>query len=73
MARPTTLAIALLALSASLPTQARCAPCEETFFATMEEILVDPLTIKDGNIKLPEISGYEALVDWKKVSTLCAA
>ena len=62
-----------LALSASLPAEARCAPCEETFFATMDEILVDPLTIKDGSIKLPEISGYEALVDWKKVSTLCAA
>jgi L-alanine-DL-glutamate epimerase-like enolase superfamily enzyme len=62
-----------LALSASLPTEARCAPCEETFFATMEEILVDPLTIKDGSIKLPEISGYEALVDWTKVSNLCAA
>jgi L-alanine-DL-glutamate epimerase-like enolase superfamily enzyme len=62
-----------LALSASLPTEARCAPCEETFFATMEEILVEPLTIKDGSIKLPEISGYEALVDWAKVASLGVA
>jgi L-alanine-DL-glutamate epimerase-like enolase superfamily enzyme len=61
-----------LALSASLPIEARCAPCEETFFATMEEILIEPLTIKGGGIKLPDISGYETLVDWEKVSTLRA-
>jgi L-alanine-DL-glutamate epimerase-like enolase superfamily enzyme len=65
-------AMSALALSASLPIEARCAPCEETFFATMEEILIEPLTIKGGGIKLPDISGYETLVDWEKVSTLRA-
>jgi L-alanine-DL-glutamate epimerase-like enolase superfamily enzyme len=62
-----------LALSASLPAEARCAPCEETFFATMEDILVEPLAIKDGSVKLPIVSGYQSLVDWTKVTTLRAA
>jgi L-alanine-DL-glutamate epimerase-like enolase superfamily enzyme len=66
-------AINALSLSASLPADARCAPCEETFFVTMDEILVEPLIIKGGSIRLPEVSGYEALVDWSKISTLCAA
>jgi L-alanine-DL-glutamate epimerase-like enolase superfamily enzyme len=62
-----------LALSASLPADSRCAPCEETFFATMEDILVEPLTIKDGSVALPTTAGYETLIDWNKVSSLRAA
>jgi hypothetical protein len=62
-----------LALSASLPADSRCAPCEETFFATMEDILVEPLTIKDGSVALPATAGYETLIDWSKVLSLRAA
>jgi L-alanine-DL-glutamate epimerase-like enolase superfamily enzyme len=66
-------AMTALALSASLPEQVRCAPCEETFFATMDEILLEPLRIKDGNVELPGTSGYEPLIDWNKVASLSAA
>lgn len=66
-------ALNALALSASLPAEARCAPCEETFFATMEEILVEPLAIKDGSVELPAVAGYEPLIDWNKVASLRAA
>ena len=62
-----------LALSASLPAQVRCAPCEETFFATMQDVLNEPLTIKNGYVELPAVSGYESLIDWNRVSQLRAA
>jgi L-alanine-DL-glutamate epimerase-like enolase superfamily enzyme len=64
-------ALNALALAASLAIETRCAPCEETFFATMDDILLEPLAIKNGSIELPSVSGYEALVDWKKVESLC--
>jgi L-alanine-DL-glutamate epimerase-like enolase superfamily enzyme len=66
-------AMTALALSASLPAETRCAPCEETFFATMPEILIEPLQIKDGSVRLPATCGYEPLVDWDKVAALRAA
>jgi L-alanine-DL-glutamate epimerase-like enolase superfamily enzyme len=66
-------ALNALALSASLPDAARCAPCEETFFATMDDILIEPLRIKDGMVELPAVAGYEPLVDWRKVSAMRAA
>jgi L-alanine-DL-glutamate epimerase-like enolase superfamily enzyme len=62
-----------LALSASLAADSRCAPCEETFFATMENILIEPLTIEHGRVELPVLSGYESLIDWNRVSALRAA
>lgn len=63
-------ALNALTLSASLPEHIRCAPCEETFFATMNDILAEPLLIKDGAVELPAVSGYEPLIDWDKVSSL---
>ena len=60
-------AITALSLSASLPDDARCAPCEETFFATMDDILHQPLQIKAGKVELPTTVGYAPLIDWKKV------
>src|SRR5688572_21881955 len=62
-----------LALSASLPPQVRCAPCEETFFATMQDVLLEPLKIKNGCVELPAVPGYESLIDWNRVSQLRAA
>lgn len=59
-----------LALSASLSANARCAPCEETFFATMQDILIERLAIKNGCVELPATSGYEPLIDWDRVSAL---
>ncbi len=66
-------AITALALSASLPDEARCAPCEETFFATMDDILHQPLQIRAGQVRLPADVGYAPLIDWKKVATLASA
>jgi L-alanine-DL-glutamate epimerase-like enolase superfamily enzyme len=63
-------AITALSLSASLQDGARCAPCEETFFATMDDILLQPLQIKQGKVALPATAGYGPLIDWKKVSSL---
>jgi L-alanine-DL-glutamate epimerase-like enolase superfamily enzyme len=63
-------AITALSLSASLPDDARCAPCEETFFATMDDILNQPLQIKAGKVELPATVGYAPLIDWKKVASL---
>jgi L-alanine-DL-glutamate epimerase-like enolase superfamily enzyme len=65
-------ALTALALSAGLPDQARCAPCEETFFAGMDDILLEPLRIEDGKVKLPAVSGNAPLIDWDKVSSLRA-
>ena len=62
-----------LALSASLPAELRCAPCEESFFAILEDVLIEPLMIKNGCVELPAVPGYESLIDWNKVSRLRAA
>ena len=66
-------AITALSLSASLPDSARCAPCEETFFASMDDILHQPLRIKAGKVELPAAVGFAPLIDWKKVATLAIA
>jgi L-alanine-DL-glutamate epimerase-like enolase superfamily enzyme len=63
-------ALSALTLSASLPLEARLAPCEETFFATMDDVLLDPLRIKDGKVRLPSTPGYEPLIDWQKIASL---
>jgi L-alanine-DL-glutamate epimerase-like enolase superfamily enzyme len=63
-------ALSALTLSASLPLEARSAPCEETFFATMDDVLLDPLRIKDGKVRLPSTPGYEPLIDWQKIASL---
>jgi len=63
-------AIAALSLSASLPDSARCAPCEETFFASIDDILHQPLRIKAGKVELPAAVGFAPLIDWKKVEAL---
>lgn len=66
-------AMTALALSASLPGDVRCAPCEETFFANMDDVLLQPLAFRDGSVELPATSGYALLIDWTKVKSLCAA
>jgi L-alanine-DL-glutamate epimerase-like enolase superfamily enzyme len=66
-------AIAALSLSASLPDQVKCLPCEETFFGGVTDILVEPLTIVDGQVILPDVPGHDTLIDWGKTATLHAA
>jgi L-alanine-DL-glutamate epimerase-like enolase superfamily enzyme len=66
-------ALNALTLSASLPPESRCAPCEETFFATIPDILHEPLSIKDGSVTLPMVGGYEPLIDWQRVASLRVA
>ena len=41
-------------------------PAELTWFLAMnEQVLTEPLTVKDGRISLPEFTSVESLVDWK--------
>jgi L-Ala-D/L-Glu epimerase len=63
-------AMIALSLSASLPDDARCAPCEETFFASIDNVLHEPLQITGGKVALPAASGFAPLIDWKKVDAL---
>jgi L-alanine-DL-glutamate epimerase-like enolase superfamily enzyme len=63
-------ALIALSLSASLPDDARCAPCEETFFASIDNVLHERLQIKCGKVALPAVSGFGPLIDWKKVEAL---
>lgn len=66
-------AMIALSLSASLPDDARCAPCEETFFASIDNVLREPLQIKGGKVELPAVPGFAPLIDWKKVDALSIA
>jgi hypothetical protein len=59
-----------LSLAASISPDQTCAPCEETFFTLMPEILLQPLLIREGTIKLPASTGFHDLVDWKMVEAL---
>jgi len=63
-------AMIALSLSASLPDDAGCAPCEETFFASVDNVLHEPLKISCGKVALPAVSGFAPLIDWKKVAAL---
>lgn len=66
-------ALIALSLSASLTDEVRCAPCEETFFASIDNVLHEPLQIKDGAVELPSASSFASLIDWKKVDALAIA
>jgi L-Ala-D/L-Glu epimerase len=66
-------AMIALSLSAGLPDSVRCAPCEETFFASIDNVLHEPLQIKAGEVELPAAAGFAPLVDWKKVEALAIA
>lgn len=59
-----------LSLAAGVSPENTCAPCEETFFTLMPQVLVQPLLIRDGTIKLPTSRGFHDLVDWKMVEAL---
>jgi len=63
-------AMIALSVSASLPDDASCAPCEETFFASVDNVLHEPLQIKCGKVALPAVCGFAPLIDWKKVGAL---
>jgi L-alanine-DL-glutamate epimerase-like enolase superfamily enzyme len=66
-------AMIALSLSASLPDDVRCAPCEETFFASIDNVLRESLQIKGGKVELPAVPGFAQLIDWKKVDALASA
>ena len=46
-------------------------PCEASYFLQLPEgVLSAPLTVTNGTLKLPDIAGFAALVDWDKVKRL---
>lgn len=63
-------AVTALSLSAAIPDQVRCLPCEETFFLGMDTILKEPLLLENGCVALPSVAGNDDLIDWKKVAAL---
>jgi L-alanine-DL-glutamate epimerase-like enolase superfamily enzyme len=61
---------ALLGLqqAAAVPAQGRAAAPELTFFLHLaDQVLAEPLEIRDGAVTLPESSDLAGLVDWERV------
>jgi L-alanine-DL-glutamate epimerase-like enolase superfamily enzyme len=59
-----------LSLAAGVAPADTCAPCEETFFTLMPQVLLKPMLIREGTIKLPASTGFHDLIDWKMVDAL---
>jgi L-alanine-DL-glutamate epimerase-like enolase superfamily enzyme len=57
-----------LQLAAAIPAHARAAPAEPTFFLRMrDQVLAEPLAVRDGAVTLPPVSDLDGLVDWDRV------
>jgi L-alanine-DL-glutamate epimerase-like enolase superfamily enzyme len=54
--------------AAAIPVPARAAAAEQTFFLVMrDQVLAEPLEIRDGAVTLPEVADLARLVDWQRV------
>ena len=63
-----------LSLSASLPDDARCAPCEKRFLPRSITFARSAAAGKKaGKVELPSAVGLATLIDWKKVEALAIA
>ncbi len=63
--------LAALQLSSALPDGNFNLPSEVTHFLHLpDEYVVQPLTVKDGHIRLPDDVGMGKLVDWEKLARL---
>jgi L-alanine-DL-glutamate epimerase-like enolase superfamily enzyme len=57
-----------LQLAAAIPAAARAAAAEPTFFLLMrDQVLAEPLAVRDGAVTLPAAADLAALVDWDRV------
>jgi len=63
-------ALATLSLAAALPEAGMCGPCEESFFASFDDYLLEPIRIREGCVTLPSDANYANLIDWGKVKRL---
>ncbi len=63
----------LTALQLSSTLSPSALPAENTWFLAMtEQIIHEPMTIKNGAIRLPATAGHAALIDWKRLERLAA-
>jgi len=54
--------------AAAIPARARAAAAEQTFFLVMrDQVLAEPLAIRDGAVTLPPAHDLAGLVDWDRV------
>ena len=54
--------------AAAIPEAARAAAAEPTFFLLMrDQVLAEPLAVRDGAVTLPPAPGLADLVDWERV------
>lgn len=60
-------ALSTLSLAAAVPETSKCGPCEESFFASFDDFLVEPIRIREGCVTLPVDRNYVNLIDWEKV------
>jgi L-alanine-DL-glutamate epimerase-like enolase superfamily enzyme len=64
-------ACAALQLAAAIPDRNDWLPAEVTFFLTLPaEFVNEPLSIKDGKIRLSDNPSFGSMVDWKRVTAL---
>lgn len=66
-------ALATLSLAAAVPESGMCGPCEESFFASFDDYMVEPIRIREGRVTLPNNTNYADLIDWGKVKRLTAS
>ena len=63
----------LTALQLSSTLSPSALPAENTWFLAMtEQIIHEPMTIKNGAIRLPATAGHASLIDWKRLERLAA-
>lgn len=63
--------LAALQLQAAVPRHLARLPAETTFFLTLErEYVHAPLTVSEGQVRLPDTPGLAAQIDWKRVKAL---
>lgn len=64
-------ALAALQLSAALPKGTFGLPSEATMFLLLpDEYVVEPLSVRDGKVRLPDSPAMGDLVDWEKLRRL---
>jgi L-alanine-DL-glutamate epimerase-like enolase superfamily enzyme len=63
--------LAALQLQAAVPMHLARLPAESTFFLTLDrEYVHAPLTVIQGQVRLPDTPGLAAQIDWNRVKAL---
>jgi L-alanine-DL-glutamate epimerase-like enolase superfamily enzyme len=64
-------ALAALQLQAAIPQPLARLPAETTFFLTLDrEYVQAPLTVDQGEVRLPDTVGMDRMIDWRRVAAL---